>query len=54
MELTSDLAWSISKDAGNVAMREGGRKAWNQADYNEAVKTFNRLWPIERDKDALK
>lgn len=47
--LTRALAWAASTDAGNASMRAGGRTAWSDDDYNAAVETFDRLWPIERD-----
>ena len=51
IELTRDLAWSASLDAGNRSMRKAGRTAWNEDDYNTAVDEFNRLWPVERDNE---
>lgn len=45
--LTRQIAWAASTDAGNAAMRRGGRTSWSAEDYNVAVDTFNRLWPDE-------
>lgn len=47
--LTRDYAWASSKDAGNMRMRKFGRTTWDVEDYNHAVATFNRLWPIEKE-----
>ena len=42
-----ELANAIALDAGNASMRRGGRKAWNEDDYNAAVEAFNRCLPAE-------
>lgn len=47
--LTREIAWAASTDAGNRAMRHGGRTAWSREDYNAAVAEFDRLWPLHRD-----
>ncbi|MEK7766801.1 MAG: hypothetical protein AAB368_11230 [bacterium] len=43
--MTYDLAMAIGKDAANARMRKARRKRWSIGDYNEAWRTFNRLWP---------
>ena len=43
--MTYDIAMAAARDAGNARMRKAGRTAWNRGDYNEMVRTFNRLWP---------
>ena len=42
-----DLAWAIATDAGNRAMRKGGRVAWNDEDYAAAVRCFHAAFPEE-------
>jgi hypothetical protein len=44
-----ELAMAAGRDAANERMRSAGRTAWSRADYNAAVRTFNRLYPIERE-----
>jgi hypothetical protein len=46
IELTRELAWAASMDAGNRAMRAAGRKSWTEEDSNAAWREFNRLWPL--------
>jgi hypothetical protein len=46
IELTQELAFAASMDAGNRAMRAGGRKAWSEKDKFTAAREFNRLWPL--------
>jgi hypothetical protein len=36
MKLTPELITAAGLDAGNVAMRAGGRRQWNDDDYNRA------------------
>ena len=47
--MTHDLAMAAAKDAATARMRGEGRKTWNEDDYNEACRTFNRLWPSEEE-----
>jgi hypothetical protein len=47
--MTREFARAASMDAANARMRKAGRVAWSRADFNEAVRVFNRLWPIEND-----
>ena len=54
MTLTREIAWAASLDEGNRSMREAGRTAWSQQDYNAAVREFDRLWPEERDIEAAR
>lgn len=49
IKLTRDLAHAIAMDEANRRMRKAGRKAWSRGDYNLCVKTFNKLWPVNRD-----
>ena len=49
--LTRELAHAAMMDAGNRSARRGGRKAWNEADYNEAVRATSHLFDkIEREE----
>lgn len=43
--LTYQLAHAAATDAGNRSMRNSGRTAWNDDDWNAAAAEFNRLWP---------
>lgn len=45
MKMTREIAQAAAWDAGNRSMHACGRKQWNQDDYNEAVREFDRLWP---------
>lgn len=47
MTMTSAMARAAAQDAANRQMRKAGRKKWSRADYNLAVRTFDRLWPSE-------
>lgn len=49
MQMTREFADAAARDAANARMRKAGRKAWNDADWNVAVRTFNRLWPLEAE-----
>src|ERR1043166_1733511 len=44
--MTYELAMAAGRDAANARMRKAGRKKWNKADYNEAVKVFKRLYKL--------
>ena len=44
--LAHDIAWAASTDAGNRSMREAGRTAWSEEDYNAACAELERLGPI--------
>jgi hypothetical protein len=46
MTMTRQIAWAAATDAGNLSMRKAGRTAWSRKDYNVAVRTFNKLWPV--------
>ena len=46
--MTQELARAAAWDAGNRHMREHGRTAWNEDDYNAACEFFERLW-LERE-----
>ena len=46
IKLTRELAFAIAQDEANRRMRKAGRKKWNRSDYNHAVITFNKLWPV--------
>jgi hypothetical protein len=43
MRITYKLAHAAGMDAANRQMRENGRSAWNEDDYNLAAATMNRL-----------
>ena len=43
-KMTESLARAAATDAANARMRKAGRKVWNRADYNFAVREFERLW----------
>lgn len=44
--MTDQLARAAAKDAADRRMNIAGRKAWSSGDYNLAVRTFNRLFPV--------
>lgn len=50
-EITYELAMATARDAGNRSMRAGGRTKWAVKDWNEACKTFERLWPTPTTDD---
>lgn len=54
IELTRKIAWAVATDAANSRMRKQNRTKWNRADYNTAVATFERLWPLEIELKALR
>ena len=37
------IAHAAARDAGNRAMKKGGRTAWSKEDYLEAVRVYNEL-----------
>jgi hypothetical protein len=41
------LAFHAAWDAGDASMRAGGRRTWNEEDYQVAVEMFNWLIPDE-------
>jgi hypothetical protein len=45
IQLTRELAFAASLDAGNRAMQAAGRKRWSKQDQTAASREFNRLWP---------
>ena len=49
MKMTRDIAWASAQDAANRHMQMHHRSKWNTSDYNVAVHTFNKLWPVEAD-----
>ena len=44
--LTYDIAHRAGWDAGNNAMRKGGRSVWNEDDYNVCAREMSRLIDI--------
>jgi hypothetical protein len=44
--MTKALAYAAATDAGNRSMRKSGRTAWNEEDYDAAVKACNQAWPM--------
>jgi hypothetical protein len=45
IQMTRELAFAASLDAGNRAMHAAGRKRWSKQDQMTAAREFNRLWP---------
>jgi hypothetical protein len=45
MQMTYRLACAAAQDAGDRAMRKGGRKVWSAGDYRRACEELERLWP---------
>ena len=45
--MTRELVWAAATDAGNRSMHKAARTKWSRADYNAAVREFNRLWPTK-------
>ena len=41
--LTYEIAMALSHDAGNRAMRKGGRRKWNCDDWNASVTVFDKV-----------
>lgn len=52
MNITYEIAQAAGTDKANHRMRKAGRKAWNRADYNAAVREMNRLLPITARRNA--
>ncbi len=52
LQMTYQLAHAAGMDAGNRAMREGGRIVWTEEDYGAAAAEFARLWPICEHRSA--
>lgn len=51
--LTDAIARAAATDAGERSARAAGRKAWDAADYDAAVREYDRLAPhTERDKSC--
>lgn len=50
--MTYELAMAAGRDAANRRMRSEGRTRWNEDDYNEAVRVFEALWPLEALTDG--
>jgi hypothetical protein len=47
---TYQIAMAAGQDAGNRSMREAGRTAWNEDDYNTAAEVANRLLDMEGNR----
>lgn len=47
LTMTYELARACGQDAADRRMRKAGRKHWDADDYNEAVRVFEELWPLE-------
>ncbi len=47
--MTRAIAFAAAKDAGNRAMRSGGRKIWSVGDYRKACTELERLLKIAGD-----
>jgi hypothetical protein len=54
MEMTYAIAHAASTDAGNRAMREGGRTCWSEEDYYHACEVFNSLISLMPIEDRLR
>jgi hypothetical protein len=54
MEMTYAIAHAASTDAGNCAMRKGGRTSWSEEDYHHAWKIFDSLIPLMPIEDRLR
>lgn len=44
------LLRASAQDAASARMRKAGRTAWSRTDYNEAVRTLNRLCAVHYGK----
>lgn len=44
---TYKLAMAAGWDAANRNAKKHGRTAWNEDDWNEACRVFERLYPME-------
>lgn len=47
--MTRDLAYCLGFDYANRQMRKAGRKTWNEDDYNLAVRTQVKAYPLEAE-----
>ena len=50
--LTYDIIRAAAVDAANKRMWEGGRKTWNEDDWNAGAREFDRLirtYPVEEE-----
>jgi hypothetical protein len=45
LRMTRELAWAMATDAANTSMRTFERTAWNEEDYDLAIRTFEALCP---------
>jgi hypothetical protein len=43
MKATAAIARAAGQDAGNRNMKANGRTAWNEADWNVAAETMQRI-----------
>jgi hypothetical protein len=48
--LDMNVVSAAAMDAGNRSMRKGGRKIWNEQDFNAASAEFTRLIPEREEK----
>lgn len=44
MPMTRDIAIQMALLAGDKSMKDAGRAAWRQPDYDAAAREFARLW----------
>ena len=52
--MTRQIAFAAARDAGNRAMRQGGRKVWSAGDYRKACEELDRLLAlVEPQKSEL-
>lgn len=52
IEATYAMAHAAARDAANRKMRAAGRTSWSRADYNEATRVFNKLYPASKRNPA--
>jgi len=50
MTRTYAITHAAATDAGSRSMRTGSRSRWSRADYNAAVREFERIEGAEADK----
>jgi hypothetical protein len=44
--MSKEVAYCLGVDYANRQMRAADRKKWSAEDYNLAVETQNRFWPL--------
>lgn len=46
-EALYDLAARAARDAANMRMKAEGRRRWNRADWYEACRVFDEVYPAQ-------